>query len=246
MRALQALGWLLRYPEAELRCALPEIEAELRAEPRLAPQTRAALQALARELASRPALELEERYVELFDRTRGLSLHLHEHVHGEARERGAAMVQLDAVYRRAGWELVPGELPDYLPAICEFLSLRPETEAHALLGDAAAVLGRLRTRLEQRGSAYAAVLAALLEIAGPIASLRADPEPAAAELPDLAALDAAGEDAPVRVGADAQPCASARPPRPGAAVRPRIDSDPGPDPRFHARAAEAAGSRRSD
>jgi nitrate reductase delta subunit len=205
--ALRALGWLLHYPDEVLLGALPELERELGAEPALSPATCSALARLLDELRSAPRIELEERYVALFDRTRGLSLHLHEHVHGEARERGAAMVQLRQVYERAGLELLPGELPDYLPAICEFLSLRPRAEARALLCDAAAVLERIRSRLEQRASRYAAVLAALAELSGADPARRADPDPAAGALPELAALDAAWQDAPVVFGPDAQPAA---------------------------------------
>jgi len=211
VRALRVLGALLRYPDAELRAALPEIAAELSKCCELSAPTRAELAAWLRELGTQPGLDVEEQYVALFDRTRGLSLHLHEHVHGDARERGSAMVQLGQLYAQAGLELLPGELPDFLPVLCEFLSLRPDAESRPLLADAADVLRRLEQRLQQRESGYAAVLGALVELADPAEGLAAtpDPDPTAAQLPDREALDAAWEETPVRFGpdeADAQPC----------------------------------------
>ncbi|MEJ2459788.1 MAG: hypothetical protein P8Y58_17260 [Novosphingobium sp.] len=50
--------------------------------------------ALIDDLVTRDLYDAQERYVLLFDRTRKLSLHLFEHVHGESRDRGQAMVDL--------------------------------------------------------------------------------------------------------------------------------------------------------
>jgi nitrate reductase delta subunit len=215
VQALRALGWLLQYPDEGLRAALPELARELASESRISARARGGLVALVAELHQKPLLDLEERYVGLFDRTRGLSLHLHEHVHGDARERGEAMVRLRRIYESAGLELLPGELPDFLPVLCEFLSLRPCEEARALLSDAAAVLKRIQLRLEQRESRYGAVFDALGELAGARDLEVRDPDPAAAHLPGLAALDAAWEEAPVSFGSDAGTagCGLAKPQR---------------------------------
>lgn len=86
------------------------------------------------ELASQDLYELQARYVDLFDRSRALSLHLFEHVHGESRDRGQAMVDLKALYESHGLEITASELPDFLPLFLEYLSLRPLEEAKALLG----------------------------------------------------------------------------------------------------------------
>jgi nitrate reductase molybdenum cofactor assembly chaperone NarJ/NarW len=162
----QALSWLLSYPEPEWLESLAELEAAVSADTRLGPPRRAALLALTRELRELPLLALQERYVSLFDRSASLSLHLFEHVHGESRARGAAMLQLAEVYGRAGLCVEVPELPDYLPLVCEFLALAPAAQGEALLCDAAAVLARLESRLVQRGSAYAAVPGALHALAG--------------------------------------------------------------------------------
>jgi nitrate reductase molybdenum cofactor assembly chaperone NarJ/NarW len=166
MIVLRALGALLSYPREEVRQALPEIADAIRASPLIAPREREGLLALIDDLAAGHLLEAEERYVELFDRGRATSLHLFEHLHGEARDRGQAMVDLKRHYERAGYELSSRELPDYLPVVLEYLSCRDLQETQELLDDCAHILKRIGEALVARDSAYAAVLQALLVIAG--------------------------------------------------------------------------------
>jgi nitrate reductase molybdenum cofactor assembly chaperone NarJ/NarW len=166
MKTCKLLGALLSYPSAALIEALPELAAEIDRERLLAPATRASLGQLLDELAFTDLMTLEERYVDLFDRVRSLSLHLFEHVHGESRERGQALIDLSALYERHGFQLKGDELPDYLPAFLEFLGALPETEARELLGETGRILQGLGARLGKRGSRYAAVFEALLAIAG--------------------------------------------------------------------------------
>ena len=166
MIAIKALGALLTYPQPELIGALPEIGEAVHSEPRLRRDDRAQLQKLMDELASADLLDAQERYVELFDRGRSTSLHLFEHVHGDSRDRGQAMVDLKSTYERAGLQLSPGELPDYLPALLEFLSLRPLNEVRDMLGDCEHILRAIGEALARRDSGYCAVFGALLSIAG--------------------------------------------------------------------------------
>lgn len=165
MITLRALSALLSYPRGEMLEALPEIGAAIAASDRLSPRAKERIGELIGELRSTDSLELEERYVELFDRGRSMSLHLFEHVHGDSRERGQAMVDLKAVYERAGFRLAANELPDYLPAMLEFLGCRTLEEARDMLGDCAHVVRSVGERLLARGSRYAAVLDALLAVA---------------------------------------------------------------------------------
>ena len=102
---------------------------------------------------------------------RSLSLHLFEHVHGESRERGQAMVDLMAMYENAGFEIGAKELPDYLPMFLEFLSTRPEEEARDLLGRTVHIFSALRERLRKRKSIYINAFRVL----EPIARGKADP-----------------------------------------------------------------------
>ncbi len=166
LRILRALGALLLYPGAELRAALPEIAAEIRGASLLSAADRAALLALIDGLSAADPIAAEEAYVDLFDRGRSTSLHLFEHVHGEARDRGAAMVELNELYAAAGLELGGRELPDYLPVVLEYLSSRSRDEARAMLSDCAHILRLVGEVLTKRDSRYAAVFQVLLTIAG--------------------------------------------------------------------------------
>jgi len=199
MYACRILARLLTYPDPDFMAALPAIEGAILAEPAFGARERARLLSLVRHLRSQDLIEVEEGYVGLFDRVRSLSLHLFEHVHGESRARGQAMVDLMQIYRRQGVELDVNELPDYLPVFLEFLSLLPEDRAIEMLDDAGNVLDALHGRLVKRGSAYATVFQALLTLAG-----RAPSEPPA-ELEDESpeAMDRAWEDQAVSfVGAE--------------------------------------------
>ena len=165
-RTLRALARLLGYPDAETRANVDEMAAALDAEAALGTPRRAELQGLLQSIAHRPPLEVEAEYVELFDRGRSTSLHLFEHVHGDSRERGPAMVDLLRTYESAGLHLAPGELPDYLPVVLEFASTQPPREAHALLCEFVHLLNALFAALQRRRSAYASVIASLIELAG--------------------------------------------------------------------------------
>jgi len=163
---LRALAWLLRYPDAELRAAAGELGAALHEEGALATGRLAELDALVRRLAAAPGLRVETEYVELFDRSRRTALHLFEHVHGDSRDRGPAMIDLAQTYDRAGLQLLPGELPDYLPVVLEFASTQPPAQAREFLRETAHIVQAIFSALLERGSPYASVLAAVLDLAG--------------------------------------------------------------------------------
>lgn len=197
-RTYRALAALLSYPTEELQAAAGEIAAALDAEALLAPERRAALAPFLRELAAADLYTLQEDYVDLFDRGRAVSLHLFEHVHGESRDRGQAMADLVALYGEHGLAMADGELPDFLPLFLEFLSLLPLAQAQALLGEPAAILRVLAERLAARHAGYAAVMEAVAALANaPAAGASAVPDE---DPDDLAALDAAWEEAAVQFG----------------------------------------------
>ncbi len=164
--SLRVLAALLSYPDAAMRGHLSEMREILCDEAVLSAARHAELDALIDALANADALETEANYVELFDRGRGTSLHLFEHVHGDSRERGPAMIDLAQTYEKAGLYLAPSELPDYLPAVLEFVSTQPPVEARSFLGEMAHIFNAIFSALQQRESAYASVLGALLELAG--------------------------------------------------------------------------------
>jgi nitrate reductase delta subunit len=204
MMTFKVLGALLTYPNQALLDALPELYAAIVEEGALDRRHRAALKGLMHWMASMQPLEIEETYVDLFDRGRATSLHLFEHVHGESRDRGQAMVGLKAQYRKAGLHLASSELPDYLPVVLEYLSMRPIEEARDMLADCAHILRALGHQLAQRQRPYAAVLDAALALAGEPGISTGE----AAEAPKEKSLDEEWAEEPVIFGPAAQPCAS--------------------------------------
>jgi nitrate reductase molybdenum cofactor assembly chaperone NarJ/NarW len=164
--SLRVLAALLAYPDAEMRRHLPEMRNLLVDEGAVSPLRRVEIDALIDRLQRADPLEMEAAYVELFDRSRSASLHLFEHVHGDSRERGPAMIDLAQTYEKAGLILAPDELPDYLPVVLEFVSTQPPREARAFLGEIAHILNAIFGALRKRESAYASVVGALIELAG--------------------------------------------------------------------------------
>jgi len=201
MRTFKALSLLLSYPSADMQEALPAIREVLAAEGLVAPGTLDALIArLGGELYG-----LQEDYVLLFDRSRTLSLNLFEHLHGESRDRGGAMVDLLEMYREGGLDLDGTELPDHLPVLLEFLSTRPLDEARSILADAGHIIAALHERLSRRGTDYAAALGVLTALAE--ATTDTEEAQALLEQPDddpedLEALDEVWEEAAVTFGPD--------------------------------------------
>ncbi|MGE0750309.1 MAG: nitrate reductase molybdenum cofactor assembly chaperone [Variibacter sp.] len=200
MLVFKALSALLSYPSADLRQALPEIADVVRASPLVAPRERDGLLGLIAEIGEGDLFAAEERYVDLFDRGRALSLNLFEHLHGDSRDRGAAMVELKRLYEAAGFELSARELPDFLPVVLEYLSCRELTEAHEMLADCAHILTAIARSLLARRTRYAAALQVLLVIAGetPVDAAKVPParEPAEALDRDWAERPAFAEAAP--------------------------------------------------
>lgn len=161
MKTFKILGLLLSYPQESLYEARAEM-LELLREEKLLPEK--IIERIARFLdaqAEKELLDVEEKYVDTFDRGRRHCLHLFEHIHGESRDRGQAMVDLSDTYRAKGLYIKDNELPDYLPLFMEYLSLCSLKEAAALLGEAIDVIAAIGAKLEQRDSPYALVFAAI-------------------------------------------------------------------------------------
>jgi nitrate reductase molybdenum cofactor assembly chaperone NarJ/NarW len=163
---LRALALLLGYPDATLREVLPALADAIDAEGALPKERRAELRSLIGELQRGDQVDVEAAYVELFDRGRATSLHLFEHVHGDSRDRGPAMVDLTKTYEQSGLILAPHELPDHLCVILEFASTQPPQIAREFLGEMAHILNAIFSALRKRESRYASAIAAVLELAG--------------------------------------------------------------------------------
>lgn len=196
MLILKVFSLLLSYPEAETLMALDDMVAVIEQDTRLPETRKKSVLALINTYRSTDLLDLQEHYVALFDRGRFLSLHIFEHVHGESRDRGQAMVNLLQMYEAHGFELSTQELPDYIPLFLEFLSQQEPAEAVQLLHDAMPVLSLLGARLSERGSDYGAIFDTLEGIAGEPEGITEIRQQAATETPDetLLHMDAIWEE----------------------------------------------------
>ncbi|MFT4174504.1 MAG: nitrate reductase molybdenum cofactor assembly chaperone [Rhodocyclaceae bacterium] len=156
----RVLSALLQYPEQALIDALPECEAVLDEA-----AMRARLAPVLAHLAGASLVTVQEAYVDTFDRGRKYSLHLFEHLHGESRERGPALVDLMQAYQREGFDIDANELPDYLPLFLEFLGSVPAAVAQSFLDEAIHIIGALGERLRAAASPYACVFDLLVSLA---------------------------------------------------------------------------------
>lgn len=206
---LKAIALLLHYPDADLQKHIDQVAEVLLVRPELLTEERAALEQFAEHLRHRDLFDLEADYVEIFDRSKKVSLYLFEHVHGESRDRGPAMVELSNAYKEKGFTIDCRELPDYLPMFLEFCASLPETEARAWLDDIGHILQRVHVRLEDRENSYALPFRILLRLIGldpaPVELVEEAAEEEADDTP--AALDRVWMEAPVTFGAD-QPTTS--------------------------------------
>lgn len=203
---LKIISLLLSYPDEEIHAGLGEIGQVLSDDAIGGARERALLGRIVDDIARLDLMEAQERYVHLFDRTRTLSLHLFEHVHGESRDRGQAMVDLAGMYGDAGFEIDAKELPDYLPLFLEFLATRSPEEVHDLLGQTLHIYSALAERLRKRDSVYANAFTVLETLASAkpdkklVAQLMATPD---VDPDDLAALDKIWEEEVVTFGGNA-------------------------------------------
>ena len=167
MRSYQALALLLTYPQAEWLAHVDEVEALLAAESAQNSNAASMLVPLFELLRASTLIELQQNYVATFDQTPSHSLHLFEHIHGESRDRGQAMVNLLQEYHSHGLLMSADELPDYVPLFLEYLSQRPDADAVKLLGDAVHVLALIGGKLNKNGSPYHTVFD-VLEALSPV------------------------------------------------------------------------------
>lgn len=199
----KVLSAVLSYPTAGLQGAAKELIQILDVERMLSADKREAVVALIVAVATADLMEAQECYVDLFDRTRALSLHLFEHVHGESRDRGQAMVSLLERYQMTGLDVAARELPDYIPIFLEFLSTRDEGAAREDLSQCVHIFAALGERLRHRGSNYASAFEALVELSRAVPDhdgLEGLRQERMEDPRDLAALDRDWEEAEVRFG----------------------------------------------
>jgi len=169
MKTFKVISLLLCYPESDWLAALPELEDALTEEAGFNGDAAVRMAPLFKQLRETELIALQESYVATFDRNPSHSLHLFEHIHGESRDRGSAMIDLLNEYWKYDFDASASELPDYVPLFLEFLSLLPTEEALALLGDAVHVLATIGRKLDANGSPFATAFQ-VLEALSPVAA----------------------------------------------------------------------------
>jgi len=189
MKTFKMLGLLLSYPKSEWLAHLDECEQLLKDEAFLPRKHLQRVLAFTAKLKTADIYDVQEEYVATFDRGRAHSLHLFEHIHGESRDRGQAMVNLAGAYEEKGFFIGQAELPDYIPLFLEFLSLCHADEAINLLGEPIDVMAIIAARLGKRGSSYAVLFDALLALSKVKASTEKIEE-VLAQAPEDTSLDA--------------------------------------------------------
>ncbi len=205
-KALKIISLLLSYPTEDLIEGAPELKTALEGDDAIAREVKLLLGRLIDDLAGQDLYEAQERYVYLFDRSRSLSLHLFEHVHGESRDRGQAMVDLMTMYEDNGFVIDAKELPDYLPLFLEFLSILSKEEVDDLLAQTGHITAAIGERLKKRESIYSNAFAALGHVSKskPDQKLLKELLDGAEDDPnDLSALDRIWEEETVPFGGNA-------------------------------------------
>ena len=204
MSVLKLIGVLLDYPRDELWEHRVEL-LDAADDPGLSTPRRVALIAFVQTLLDTDPLTAQDAWLSTFDRGRSMSLLLFEHIHGESRDRGQAMVDLIEIYRQHGFELAAKELPDYLPLLLEYLAQRPQDEVRDWLSHVSHIVGMLAARAGERNSPYQVLFDSLVELADGKLDLgvlrrRASEEPRD-DTPE--AMDRLWEEEVVRFGAEA-------------------------------------------
>jgi len=189
MRTLRVLSKLLAYPSADLLANIDALKDVLVEDGFLKPKTLKSLIAFMDRLAETDLIQAEENYVELFDRGRAHCLHLFEHVHGESRFRGQAMVELSERYAEMGLQIGTGELPDYLPLFLEFISICDPEDGLETLAQSAPIIAMIGEKLRRQKSDYAAVMDAIVALSGAKLNKAEIRKAADAALPNIQTLD---------------------------------------------------------
>ncbi|MFV0289723.1 MAG: nitrate reductase molybdenum cofactor assembly chaperone [Mangrovibacterium sp.] len=160
------LSLLLDYPSAELHKALPETRSIVQHDNYLNHEQCDAFQSFLDQVQPLSLSDWQMQYVQLFDFASNGNLYLFDHVYGDSRERGQAMVDLTEMYVQSGFEHNRAELPDYLPLFLEYLSLLNDRhEVEKLLKEIAHILENMKNALSKKETAYALLLEILCTLA---------------------------------------------------------------------------------
>lgn len=211
MKSLKLIALLLDYPESEVWDNTDELLNIIQLCNELSTTHQDSLANFIKQMSLPALMDIQADYCDLFDRGRSLSLLLFEHVHGESRDRGQAMIDLISQYAESGLELSCKQLPDYLPTYLEYLSRLEKSAAFEGLKDIAPILALLKERLKQRNSLYSDLLHVLIELSGESIAEEVLSQQVAQEAKDYTpqALDAVWEEEQIKFLGE-EGCASAQ------------------------------------
>jgi nitrate reductase molybdenum cofactor assembly chaperone NarJ/NarW len=164
IKTYKILSILLSYPEKEIREFLSEVLPNLTSEELLKEREIDGIRQFIEFYAVQELTDWQEHYVQLFDYSRAVSLYLFEHVHGDSKDRGQAMVDMINFYKENGLEINQTGLPDYLPAFLEFLSFQEPLKAAELLAEPVDILEHILNRLKVTGNLYQHILSAIISL----------------------------------------------------------------------------------
>lgn len=164
LKTYKILSLLLSYPDASLQEFLQEVEAELQDEALLPAENIDQINSFVNHFSKMDITEWQAEYVQLFDNSRSASLHLFEHIKGDSKDRGQAMVDMIEFYRENGMQLTAKELPDYIPAFLEFLSTLKKSKAAKLLAEPVHIIQRICLALQEKDNPYQHILAAIVKL----------------------------------------------------------------------------------
>lgn len=164
LKTYKILSLLLSYPDAELKNFLQEVESVLKNEALLTPEKIDEISRFVNHFSTMDLTDWQAEYVQLFDYSRSASLHLFEHIKGDSKDRGQAMVDMLGFYRENGMQLSANELPDYIPAFLEFLSTLQAEKAAELLAEPIHIIQRIYLALKEKDNLYQHILAAVVSL----------------------------------------------------------------------------------
>ena len=205
MQIFKVISALMDYPQQGVYQHQGELKDIIVAERSLSDECKTAMIDFLQAQCSLDLLDWQSDYDALFERGRNLSLLLFEHVHGESRDRGQAMVDLMEQYKLAGLNIGVRELPDYIPLYLEFVATQPLDAQAGWLQDVAHIMALLTARLQKRDNNYQAVFAAVLALSGVEVELSEIHQQIADEKRDdtKEAIDKVWEEEAVTFGGDA-------------------------------------------
>ena len=148
------LSMLMLYPDVNLKNFCKDLLFVVNNEKNLLENVRSDVIFFINYLINEDLLFLQQSYVDVFDRQKMYSLYLFEHIHGDSKDRGQAMVDLQNMYLSYGYKIKIYELPDYLPVFLEYLYLIPDKESLYLLGEVINIITVIGTRLKKIDNLY--------------------------------------------------------------------------------------------